>query len=759
MIPRLERTANRIAAHAHTAARSFRRHHGLRSNRTRGRHDDTRARAHPGLTAPARVSAVPPSVVVVIALLVLGVSPQRAAAQLEFCGPSERPCARLSVPLDPSGQIPGSVSLNIERAAARAAKAPPVFVLAGGPGQSATRGFSHDAIQQVFGRVLRDRDVVVLDQRGTGGSGALSCPSLQRQSSLELSEAAARCATLLGSARAFYTTANSVADIEAVRRALGYERIALFGVSYGTVVAQQYAEAYPARVERLVLDSAVAATGLDPLNRQSFAASPRVLRELCRGRCDAITSDPARDLGTLIHRLQHGPLRGTVVTARGRRRPATLTRSELFEILSAGDVEPTIRARVPAAVRSALRGDTAPILRLGRVSQESPEISERDLSAGTLAATICEETRLPWDPATPFDQRTGQARVRVAGLPASTFAPFDAHTALGSDVLQLCLRWPTTARAPVDPGALPDVPVLLISGRQDLRTPLEGALRIARQWPRSQLVEVPAVGHSVVGSDASGCAVRALRRFLENARVPRGCPPGARLDPAPIDPTSLRAVAPARGSRGRPGRTLAAVRRTYQDALRSYFESLVQQVAANPAADNSARFAAGGLRAGYYRFTRDRVTLHHLSYVPGVWVSGRLRSVSILPSGVLHIHGRAAARGTLRVRDDRLSGRLAGVQVRGGLGPDIFDLVVDSAFGASASIASSVRDVNCRSTSTSAVVRPVVGMRERRGKGGLPVSRALHGAAPPEAPPSEPATRASASCAGLTPQVHHVPRN
>src|SRR4029078_366057 len=98
---------------------------------------------------------------------------------------------------------------------------------------------------------------------------ALSCPSLQ-QGMLELSEAAARCATLLGPARPFYTTADSVADIEAVRRALGYERIALFGVSYGTVVAQHYAKAHPERVERLVLDSAVAATGVDPLNREGF---------------------------------------------------------------------------------------------------------------------------------------------------------------------------------------------------------------------------------------------------------------------------------------------------------------------------------------------------------------------------------------------------------------------------------------------------------------------------------------------------------
>jgi pimeloyl-ACP methyl ester carboxylesterase len=608
-------------------------------------------------------------------------SAQRASAQVEFCGPSQRTCARLSVPLDPSGRVPGSVSLDIERAPATAAKAPPVFVLAGGPGQSATHGFTQDAIKEIFGGVLRDRDVVAFDQRGTGGSGALSCPSLQQESSLDFSEAAARCAALLGPARSFYTSADSVADIEAVRRALGYDRIALFGVSYGTVVAQQYAKAYPERVERVVLDSAVAATGLDPLDRAGFAASPRVLRDLCHTRCAAITRDPVGDLQTLIHRLQRAPLRGTVLTAQGRRRAVALTESELFAILSAGDLDPSVRARVPAAVHSALRGDTAPILRLDGMPEQGPDVSERDISAGTLAATLCEETALPWDPATPFDQRAGQAQARVAGLPASSFAPFDAGAALADDVLQLCLRWPTAARAPLDGRPPPDVPVLVISGTQDLRTPLEDARRIAGQWPHAQLLKVPAVGHSVVGSDSSGCAARSVRRFLRNARVPRVCPPGARLQPAPIDPTSLRAVAPA------PGRTLAAVRRTYQDALHFYFAVFIQQLSDDPESDTLPGFAAGGLRSGYIRFADNRAALHHLGYVPGVEVSGRLRSVLILPDGVLRIHGRAAARGTLRVRDGELSGRLGGKRVRGSLGPDILDLALGLAFGTDASAA------------------------------------------------------------------------
>ena len=156
-----------------------------------------------------------------------------------------------TVPLDRSGTLPGNVTLAIERTRAKKAQEPPLFLLAGGPGQSATRAFAHDAVRQLFGGVLARRDVVVLDQRGTGGSGALSCLALQASGS-ELGTAVEQCAAGLGPSRAFYTYADSVADLDALRAGLGYDRIALFAGSYGTKVALDYAASHPDRVERLV---------------------------------------------------------------------------------------------------------------------------------------------------------------------------------------------------------------------------------------------------------------------------------------------------------------------------------------------------------------------------------------------------------------------------------------------------------------------------------------------------------------------------
>jgi hypothetical protein len=324
-------------------------------------------------------------------------------------------------------------------------------------------------------------------------------------------------------------------------------------------------------------------------------------------------------------------------------------------------------------VRSALAGDTAPILRLAAFAAEDGDGGAKQLSVATFATTVCGESPLPWDPAAPPDQRMAQARASVAAQPPAAFAPFDAATALESDVLALCERWPDP-RAAATARPLPDVPVLLLSGSQDLRTPSEDARRVAAQFPRARLLTVPRVGHSVLGTDLSGCAVAATGRFLLGRTV-AGCrAAGAQLRPTRRDPVSLDAVPPARGTSGLPGRTLAAVRLTYQDALRGFFDQILSGAAGNPDDILSFRYEAGGLRAGRSVMTFLRARFDGLVYVPGVRISGRLTSLAILPDGVLRVSGPAAARGTLRVRSGKVSGELGGRRVRGGLGPDLFDL-------------------------------------------------------------------------------------
>src|SRR4051794_2786569 len=172
-------------------------------------------------------------------------------------------CTWVGVPLDRSGALPGSIRLRVARMPGPDT-GPTVVYLSGGPG-----GGWIDELESVLwnvsGLTLSSR-VIAFDQRGTGRSGLLRCPRLERDTRLRSTSAAADCARRLGPARAHYTTADSVEDLEAVRRALGVERISLFGISYGTELALEYARAHPEHVARLALDSVV-----DPDDRDPFA--------------------------------------------------------------------------------------------------------------------------------------------------------------------------------------------------------------------------------------------------------------------------------------------------------------------------------------------------------------------------------------------------------------------------------------------------------------------------------------------------------
>jgi pimeloyl-ACP methyl ester carboxylesterase len=599
-------------------------------------------------------------------------APAHAAMRFERCGDSGFSCARLSVPLDRWGHTGGQVSLLVERM--RAEQGPArraTFLLAGGPGQSATDAF-RGAVLGPFGAAARTRDLIVYDQRGTGGSGVLRCPRLERASLLDAGAAAADCAAELGPRRAFYTTRDSVEDMEAIRRELGYDKIAIYGASYGTKVALGYALAHPDHVERLVLDSVVEPEGPDPLYRDTFAAVPRELRSLCRVGCRHITRDPVRDLERLVVRLASGPLRGRVVTARGRLRRGSVSRSELFLILIAGDFDPGLRAAFPAAVRAALTGDPALLLRLKRraleIDAEPPP--PRVLSAGLYAATTCEESALPWPRSAAFTGRMGSARAAVADTPALSFLPFDKLTALDSDVLALCERWPAASAPPaLGPGPLPDVPVLLLEGEDDLRTPVEGARKVAARFPQARLLVASETGHSVLGSDLTGCADRAFGRFFEGGVMPSRCPRGRRIvPPAPLPPRSLRSLDPLRPVHGRRGRALRALALTLGDVADDSLSTLVIGF------DQPALARGGGLRGGAYRLTAGgSLELRGVSFVPGVRVGGRILDfLGSRQRGTLRIGGRATPHGRLRLRGNRMTGRLGGRGVRARLPLDPF---------------------------------------------------------------------------------------
>lgn len=601
-----------------------------------------------GVGGVRRIAAV--AALSTAAALAVAATPAGALTFTRCAAGSPFRCARLAVPLDRSGAVPGTVSLFVERRPATVGTPRgTVLALAGGPGQAATP-LTSDFVS-VLGPALRTRDLIVLDQRGTGKSGLLRCSGLERldtrpdASPAEVAGAGEACATTLGSARAHYTTIDSVDDIEAVRQALGAPRLTLYGTSYGVKVAAAYAKRYPAQVDGLILDSVVLPNAGDPLGRSTLAALPRVLGVLCAGgACARLGLDPLPDIRRLSARFDAGPRSGIAFDGRGRRRTMLLDASALAQIAVSGDFDPVLRADMPAAVRAALNGDRAPLARALLRSATVEAAKPAEQSDALFAATLCEETQQLWDRSTPIPDRLAAAQATLAGYPSSTFDPFGAMAELKGGT-GLCLRWPNAAAAPaLAPGPLPDVPALIVSGRDDLRTPLEDARTLAGQLPHSRLVAVAHVGHAVLFNDLSGCALRAMDVFFA-ARRPRDCLSAGRpVDPTDVPPTRLGQVDPLVGLPGRRGRTVRAALLTLQDGELH--------------APDSGR--AGGLRGGYIAATSRSLVMHDLVFVPGVRVSVLERS------GPAHVSvaGPLASRAHLLVtRNGVVSGVVGGRRV------------------------------------------------------------------------------------------------
>jgi pimeloyl-ACP methyl ester carboxylesterase len=593
-----------------------------------------------------------------------------AASALSFtpcANATDFECASLPVPLDRAGSVPGTVPLSVERR--RAGSAPSrdaVVALAGGPGQAALP--LGEFIAQAIAPALGSRDLLVFDQRGTGASAPLSCPVFEVFSTQPAGQLFEQCASELGPARGAFTTQESVADIEALRQAGGYEKLVLYGTSFGTKVAEQYAERYPQNVEALVLDSVVPPEGQEPYAIPTFEAIAGVLDELCAGgACAGITANPVGDVASLAAQLRKRDLSGSVYDGSGKRHSSTLDEQGLLDILEAGDLNPALRALLPAAVRSALAHDPDPLLRLHALSEglipsvpieASGGEPSQEIDEALFATTSCEESPFPWQRSAPRATRLAEALDYLHAQPASDFFPFDAVTAYANSLIPECAGWPDASPAPAAQSPLPNVPTLILSGAQDIRTPTADARQIAALIPDAQLLIVPFTGHSVLGSDLSDCSALAVKAFFAGNTVEPCASSVDPFAPTPITPTKLAHVRAPAGFGGRPGRTLVAVLDTLVDLNRQVIGATLQADAELPSGSSF-----GGLHGGYAKLTASKAILHDFSLVPGVQLTATfaVRGGELQPANI-RVSGKEASPGTVRVgaTSERVSGALAG---------------------------------------------------------------------------------------------------
>lgn len=411
-------------------------------------------------------------------------------------------CAWLWVPLDHGGEARGRLRLNVAVQKTRSAPRGVVLFLTGGPGEAGVAYAGR--VRSHLGRAFAGYRLVMLDQRGTGAA-ALDCPALQRAvgaSDLTVPPPGAvpACAKRIGQARRYFTTPETVADIELLRAALGVRRLTLDGVSYGTFTAEQYALTYPSRVARIVLDSVVPQQGLDPLYRASLTATAHVLRAVCaQQNCGW---DPARDLAAVVRKQHDGPpVLDALVT-------------ESIGVPSF----PGVLGLLHAAAQGRLQG----LSRFIKAAHLADAIPATLLSQGLHESTLCIDLASGWNPAAPAADRGRTIRQLTNATPPGDLFPFDRATAGGNGIAQSCLQWPATSppalKQPSASAALPAIPILLLAGARDLSTPLAWARAEASKAPDGRLVVVPDAGHSVQLRATNPVGREEVARFLHAAR-------------------------------------------------------------------------------------------------------------------------------------------------------------------------------------------------------------------------------------------------
>ena len=420
-------------------------------------------------------------------------------------GPVDAYCGTLSVYENREARSGRRIPLNIVvlPSLANAGNPDPLFFLAGGPGQGAAR--LAPAVRVMFRQVLKDRDIVLVDQRGTGKSNPLNCRSESNslQAMTESDETSmARLRKCLESYDAdvrLYVTSIAMDDLDDVRAYLGYDRINLYGGSYGTRAALVYLRQHGDHVRTMILDGVAPPDMRVPL----FAArdAQRALDKLLAD-CDADAACRNTHPGlsmrvrALLGRLDANPPRVKVIHPRtGITEEVVIEARVVASILFGALYSPVTASLVPTVVARAEQNDFQGLFALGFANDGA----EENMSLGMQLSVICSEdaTRM-----TPADlEREGAGSV------------FGGYILQGQ--VKACEMWP---KGKVDSSyyepVVSDVPTLVLSGDIDPVTPPGWGEEVAKHLRNAKHIAAPATGHGVV---ATGCGQRLVKEFIDEA--------------------------------------------------------------------------------------------------------------------------------------------------------------------------------------------------------------------------------------------------
>jgi len=473
-----------------------------------------------------------------LALIALAVAalaaagPAAASVTPAKCPPdvSGARCGAVSVLLDPADPAAGELGIRFELYRHRDRDLPAagtIVAVEGGPGYATTA--SRDGYLELFGALLGRYDFLLVDNRGTGRSGAIDCPALQSYKG-DYEENARRCGEQLGASSDLYGSALAADDLAAVLDALGITRIHLYGDSYGTFFSQTFAVRHPDRLDTLILDAPYPVEGQDPWYRDAAHAVRDGFRYVCERdlRCAASGEDQAALLARMAERLRLHPLQGIAHDADGIERRVRVDGAALALLANdAGYGEPVYR-ELRAALHALEAGDRAPLMRLaaedGYYGDGGPV---EEWSEGLYLAVACNDYPQLWDIHSPLEGRAAQYETSVANLRATdpeAFAPFSIDDWLGADWAGYrdCITWPapSTWVPPLpEPHTYPAVPTLLLVGDLDSVTSPEQAHAVAARFPDATVVDIANGTHVMAINDMRRCASVIVRRFVRTAEA------------------------------------------------------------------------------------------------------------------------------------------------------------------------------------------------------------------------------------------------
>jgi pimeloyl-ACP methyl ester carboxylesterase len=446
----------------------------------------------------------------------VGLLPEAAASS--ECTPVPAECGTVRVPLDWSHPDRGSIGVAYALIRHRDQSSPAAGTVVPNPGGPGSPAIEFAPIYaEAFADLLADHDLLLIDPRGSGQSSPLQCGLASFPATRDgLTRAIEGCGRSLGVRARYYTSAATADDIDAVRAHLRIPRLNLLGESYGTYLMTVYAQRHADRIRSIILSSAFP-LAFDMWARPNARAIGRAIRLMCErseGKCDGERT--LAELARLAQQLRQHPIPYQVPA---ETEPRMLDETALAGIVYGAGMD---LGQVPAIVRAALAGDTAPLVAAAQVllplSGSSAADGEQDLAL--TASILCNDFPTLWNRHTPLPVRLRQFEAGRAALPAGTFYPFSARawTSAIIDRGNTCIRWPDR-HGPVQRtnGPFADVPVLVLSGDLDPNTPTEEGQLAAEQFRDSQVIEVPNVAH--VPESHTGCAAAIEMNFIRTLQV------------------------------------------------------------------------------------------------------------------------------------------------------------------------------------------------------------------------------------------------